>query len=119
MDKEKGAATRKRINGTGPDNPLASFKTSADLKCGDVTLAAGEYKVYFTISEDCAWQINFAAKDKVATMKLDLKDSGQESKRCCSASTPATTARAPGLRRVRQADEMLNFAAATAAKTGK
>jgi len=80
-DKEKGAPVRKRINDTGPENPLATFKTSIDVTCGDLQLPAGEHKVYFTINEDLSWNINFKMGDKVQTMKLKLEDSGHESKR--------------------------------------
>lgn len=82
-DPKTGAATRKRINDTATAEPLATFTTSVPVSCGTVKLAAGEYKVYFTITDDCAWQINFQGKDQdaVQTMKLDLKDSPQASKR--------------------------------------
>jgi hypothetical protein len=82
MDKEGGAKAREGFNARGSKAPLATFSTSIDVKCGDLQLAAGEYSVYFTIDNDCAWQINFQNKDgKAQTMKLKLEGSEHESKR--------------------------------------
>ena len=81
LDKEGGAKVRARTNDTASKAPLGALSTSVDLMCGDVHLPAGEYQVYFTITEDLAWQINFQGKDKTHTMKLDLANSDHESKR--------------------------------------
>jgi hypothetical protein len=81
MDKENGASMRKRVNNGAPNSPLATFKTSVDCACGDLQLAAGEYKVFYTITDECEWQINFQMKDKVQTMTLPLMDSHEENKR--------------------------------------
>lgn len=81
MDKENGAGMREHINGAAPKAPLGTFTTSIAVSCGDAMLDAGEYKVYFTISDACEWQINFQGKDKTHTMKLDLANSDHESKR--------------------------------------
>lgn len=81
MDKEKGAGTRTMINDLAKSKPLGTFTTSTDVACGDLKLAAGEYKVSFTIDDKCAWQINFTGKDdKVMTMALPLNDTPEESK---------------------------------------
>lgn len=81
-DKEKGARSRQRLNDNAAKSPLGSFSTSVSVKCGDLVLAAGEYSVYFTITEDCQWQINFADKDgKAQTMVLPVQKSEHESKR--------------------------------------
>jgi hypothetical protein len=80
-DKEKGARQRQRVNGSGPQSPLATFNTSVACKCGDLELAAGEYKVYFTITEDCTWQINFLAEGQEAkSLALGLMDTPESSK---------------------------------------
>ena len=76
MDKEKGAGARKRISESAAQSPLATLTTSVDLKCGDLSLPAGEYAVFFTIGDDLAWSINFQNKDKVQTMKLPLAEAG-------------------------------------------
>lgn len=81
MDKENGARARKRINDSASQAPLGMLNTSVDLKCGDVMIPAGEYSVYFTVTDDLAWQINFQGKDKTHTVKLALQDSEHESKR--------------------------------------
>jgi len=80
-DKEKGAKARERVNGNAAKNPLGSFSTSIDVTCGDVTLPAGEYQLYFTIGEDLGWSLNFKSGEKVMTTKLKLEDGGHESKR--------------------------------------
>lgn len=80
MDKEKGARARGRVNSSAKDSPLGTFTTSVDVTCGDLKLAAGEYKVSFTISDNLEWEINFTGKE-TQTMKLPLMDSGQENKR--------------------------------------
>ncbi|MCA8974487.1 MAG: hypothetical protein KDC98_07180 [Planctomycetes bacterium] len=82
MDKENGGDTRARINGAATKMPIGSFKNSAACKCGDLELPAGEYKVYYTINDDCEWQINFQSGDhKAKTMKLPLMDNHEASKR--------------------------------------
>jgi len=81
MDKEAGARVRARINESASESPLGSLNTSVDLMCGDLHIPSGEYKVYFTITDDLAWQINFMGKDKTHTMSLPLNDSDHESKR--------------------------------------
>ncbi|MBL8727212.1 MAG: hypothetical protein JNM25_02195 [Planctomycetes bacterium] len=81
MDKEKGGRMRERINGSASDSPLGSLTTSVDLMCGELVIPAGEYKVFFTITDDLAWQINFMGKEKTHTMKLPLTESEHESKR--------------------------------------
>ena len=79
MSKE-GAEMREMMNTRQSGRPLATFTTTVECKCGDVTLAAGEHKVYFTIGEDLTWSLNFKSGDKVQSVKLALADSGHESK---------------------------------------
>lgn len=80
-DSERGQRTRKRINDSAPEQPLGEFSTSTDLKVGDKVLAAGEYKIYFTITEKREWQINFGGEKDTVTITLPLQDSPMESKR--------------------------------------
>ena len=80
-DKEKGGRARERVNRTATNAPLGKFTTSIDCKCGDVTLPAGSYDVFFTIGDDLAWSLNFKSGDKVMTTKLELKSGEHESKR--------------------------------------
>lgn len=79
MSKE-GAEMREGMNTRMAARPGATFITTVDCKCGDVTLAAGEHKVYFTIGEDLVWSLNFKSGEKVQSVKLTLTDSGHESK---------------------------------------
>jgi hypothetical protein len=81
MDKDKGGRMRERVNGSAKDSPLGSLNTSVDLMCGELQIPAGDYKVYFTITDDLAWQINFMGKDKTHTMTLPLAEAEHESKR--------------------------------------
>lgn len=80
-DKEKGARARTRVNNSAANAPLGKFTSSIDCKCGEATLAAGSYDVYFTIGDDLGWSLNFKSGDKVTTTKLDLKSGEHESKR--------------------------------------
>lgn len=80
-DKEKGARARTRVNNSAANAPLGKFTSSIDCKCGEATLAAGSYDVYFTIGDDLGWSLNFKSGDKITTTKLDLKSGEHESKR--------------------------------------
>ena len=82
LDKANGANARKGLNNRGPKSPLATFSTSIDVMCGDLQIPAGEYQVFFTITEELVWQINFQGKDKTLTTKLEVaNDEKHESKR--------------------------------------
>lgn len=89
QDKANGAEARKELNASAPQKPLGSFSTSTDVTCGDpssgtpaLQIPAGDYKVFFTITEDLAWQINFQGKDKTLTTTMSLSNAGEhESKR--------------------------------------
>jgi hypothetical protein len=77
MDKAGGAETRKQINDLAKSQPVGTFTTSVDLTCGDLKIPAGEYKLGFTINENCEWEINFMGKDTL-TMKLPLTDNKEK-----------------------------------------
>jgi hypothetical protein len=81
LDKEGGKEMRQMMNERSANRPLAVFTTSIAVKCGDAMLAAGEYQVYFTVSDDLAWSINFKQGDKVTSTALKIEDSGHDSKR--------------------------------------
>jgi len=81
-DKENGARARQMVNGSAAENPIAQFSSSVNVDCGELHIPAGDYKVYFTVDDDCVWHINFHAKDaeKALSMKLDLMPSDHQSK---------------------------------------
>jgi hypothetical protein len=81
MDKANGGGAREMVNNNAMKTPLGTFTSTIAVSCGDLNLAAGEYKVYFTIDDNCDWSVNFQGKDKTDTMKLPLMDSPEESKR--------------------------------------
>ena len=82
LDKAGGAEARKGMNARGPKSPLGSFSTSTDVMCGDLAIPAGDYKVFFTITEELAWQINFQGKDKTLTTNMNISNAAEhESKR--------------------------------------
>ncbi|HEX6809987.1 MAG TPA: hypothetical protein VF384_00065 [Planctomycetota bacterium] len=82
LDKANGADARKGLNNRAPKDPLASFSTSVDVTCGDLQIPAGDYQVFFTITEELVWNINFQGKDKLLTTKLNVSnDDKHESKR--------------------------------------
>ena len=66
-DKENGGRLRERVNRSAPSSPLGTFKSNMPLACGDLSLPAGDYEIYYTINDDCEWQINFH-KDGEAMM---------------------------------------------------
>lgn len=76
-----GAETRKMVNERLASRPIATFSTTIDVTCGDVTLPAGEYQLYPTLGDDLVWSLNFKAGDKVTTTKLKVADSEHDSKR--------------------------------------
>lgn len=119
MDKEKGANTRTRINNNASKAPLATFKTSVDVKCGDLNLAAGEYKIFYTIDDDLNWNINFMMGEKTQTMKLELADSEHESKRLLMCLYAGEEAGAGVYISFGNKSGMLEFKPSTGAKTEK
>lgn len=81
LDKEGGKEMRQMMNERSANRPLATFSTSINVKCGDAVLAAGEYGVYFTVSDELVWTINFKQGEKVVSSVVKLDDSQHESKR--------------------------------------
>lgn len=78
---KEGAEMRAGMNERLASRPIATFTTSVDVKVGELTLAAGEHKVYFTVGDDAAISMNFKTGDKVQSTKLTLSsESGHESK---------------------------------------
>jgi hypothetical protein len=73
MDKANGAQAREGINTSAKKTPLGDFSTSIALKCGDLNIPAGDYKVSFTINDKAEWHINFTGAQTL-TMKLPLMD---------------------------------------------
>jgi hypothetical protein len=80
-DKDRGERTRTRINNTAKEAPLGEFTSSIALTVGDKTIPAGEYKLYFTITDKLGWQINFAGEKTTVTIDLPLQDMPVEQKR--------------------------------------
>lgn len=77
MDKAGGAEKRKEINDLAKSKPVGTFTNSVDLTCGELKIPAGEYKVGFTINDNCEWEINFMGKETL-TMKLPLMDNKEK-----------------------------------------
>lgn len=83
-DKEKGERARGMINKGAESNPLGEFTTSADVTLGGKKVAAGSYDLAFTIDAELKWHLMLTSKENKETKldwKLDLTDSGHESKR--------------------------------------
>jgi hypothetical protein len=79
----KNADMRKAINDTAEKQPLGSAKLSADMMIGGKKVAAGNYKVMFTLTDSFGWQLTFAGDKEKITWALDLKDAegGKQAKR--------------------------------------
>jgi hypothetical protein len=77
MDKENGAQAREGINNAAKRTPLGDFSTNVDLKCGELNIPAGDYKVSFTINDKTEWHINFTGAQTLS-MKLPLMDNKEQ-----------------------------------------
>ena len=89
----KNADMRKAINETAEKQPLGTVKLSADMMIGGKKVAAGSYKLAFTLTDTFTWQVTLAGdKDKI-TWALDLKDAegGKQAKRLTLALTAGDT----------------------------
>jgi hypothetical protein len=76
MSKE-GGDMRNMWNNNAANRAVATFSTSVDVKCGDLTLPAGEHKIYFTVGDDMKVSANFKMGDKVQTMPLAMMPAGE------------------------------------------
>lgn len=75
------AAARERLNKLAESAPLGTFKTSVALTVGGQKVAAGEYKLRFTLDDKFKWQIVLASDAATVTLPLDLKSVDEESRR--------------------------------------
>jgi hypothetical protein len=66
--------------------PIGSLETSDDLTIGGKTVAAGDYKLYFTIDDDLSWHLVLAASEEGGAKfdwKLDLTETKSVATRLC------------------------------------
>ncbi len=81
MDKDSGGRARQRINNTAEKAPLGTLKASADFDIGGKAVAAGEYKLFFTIDDDLKWHMVAASGDKRVDWTLPLEESDKHRSR--------------------------------------
>ena len=79
----KDDSMRKMINDQADKTPLGSLKVSADTMIGGKKVAAGTYKLAFTLSDTYQWTLVLAGDKEKLSWPLDLKDGegGKQMKR--------------------------------------
>lgn len=80
-DEATKAAAKANINKAAENQPLGSFETSVAITIGGQKVAAGAYKMRFTLDDNYKWQIVLAGDAASVTVPLDLKQVDDESKR--------------------------------------
>lgn len=66
--------TRRSINNDAQNAPIGELKTSVEMVLGDVTVAAGDYKLAFFLDEDFAWVMTVSNDEAKHEWKLDLQE---------------------------------------------
>jgi hypothetical protein len=113
-----GGQMRTMMNDRSSARPLATFTSSVEVKCGELTLPAGEHKLYFTIGDDLKWSANFKMGDKVQSMKLTTTDASEHmSKQLLMCLYPEPNGAAGAYVAFGNVQTMLSFVPAGAAKT--
>ncbi len=79
-DPQRGERMRDRINKTAEAQPLGELKASADVTIGGKKVAAGTYKLYFTVDKDAKWTLVLAGKESKIEWLLDLKEGTENSR---------------------------------------
>jgi hypothetical protein len=80
-DEATKAAAKANINKVAESSPLGTFKTSVALTVGGQKVAAGTYKMRFTLDDKYNWQIVLAGDAASVTLPLELKSVEEDSHR--------------------------------------
>lgn len=72
---------RTRINDGAVKSPLGSFKCSTAITIGETKVAAGAYKLAFTLDEKFVWQLALIGETATVNVALSLKEVEESSKR--------------------------------------
>jgi hypothetical protein len=80
-DEGTKAATRERINGNATKTPMGSLKCSAAIVIGTQKVAAGSYKLAFTLDDAFHWQLVLIGDAATVTCPLEMKSVEEERKR--------------------------------------
>jgi hypothetical protein len=72
---------RARVNQAAEAQPLGSLDTSLDVTLGGQKVAAGSYKLAFTLDDAYHWQIQLTSDAGKVVIPLALKETEHESKR--------------------------------------
>lgn len=80
-DEATKAAAKANLNKVAEKEPLGSFETSVAVTIGGQKVAAGAYKLRFTLDDNYKWQIVLVGDAASVTLPLDLKPVEEESKR--------------------------------------
>ena len=79
-DEATKAAAKANLN-KAAEEALGSFETSVAVTIGGQKVAAGAYKLRFTLDDNYKWQIVLVGDAASVTLPLDLKPVEEESKR--------------------------------------
>jgi hypothetical protein len=72
---------RTRINDAAAKSPLGTLKLPAAMSFGATKVAAGTYKVAFTLDEKFKWQLSLTSDAGVTVVPLELKACDDDCKR--------------------------------------
>src|SRR5688572_10075652 len=82
LDNEASRADqRTRINGAAEKTPLGTLKLPAAMNFGATKVAAGTYKVAFTLDEKFKWQLSLTGEAGATVVPLNLKACDEDCKR--------------------------------------
>ncbi len=80
-DEGARAGMRDAINKSAEKTPLGTLKLSTGIAIGETKVAAGTYKVAFTIDEKFTWQVSLIGEAATVTLPLTLKTVEDDQKR--------------------------------------
>ena len=72
---------RAAINKSAERTPLGTLKLATGIAIGETKVAAGTYKVAFTIDEKFGWQVSLIGEAATVTLPLSLKTVDDDQKR--------------------------------------
>lgn len=78
---QRGDRLRKRINDSAETAPLGDVKVTGDASIGGKKVAAGSYKLFFTVDKDAKWTMVMKSEAVRHEWLLDLKETKSKSTR--------------------------------------
>jgi len=69
-------------------SPMGTVKTTAPMSCSGRNIAAGEYKLFFSLHDQYGWMVNLKNEDNAYMWRLDTKETDEKRERMHIALTP-------------------------------